>query len=263
MDSLRLSVALFTCTTLLAACGGGGGSTSTPTPTPATPIPASVSKVEGFYTGTVSSGTQFQLLALENDQVYALIGNTDSQGTFRVVSLVEGAGTSANGGFSVANAKEYAASGQVFTGNISGSFAPKASISGTVVSSSGTASFTGTEPSISSYSYDVATPISTIAGDWSGATLSNEAVNFSIAATGAISGRSASGCTFTGSAAPRATGKNVLDASVTFGGAPCGQPGITATGIAISNLVPSGKRQLIFAVNNAGRTLGTVVFAQR
>ncbi len=264
MNSLRLSFAFFASTAFIAACGGGGSSsTTTPVTIGTASAVAAVTKVEGYYTGTVSSGTQFQLLALENDQIYALIGNSDAQGVFRVASLVEGPGTSSNGSFSISNAKEYSASGQVFTGSISGSFNPRTSVMGNVVSSSGTASFTGTAPTASLYNYDTPTPISAVAGDWSGATLFNEGVVFSITASGAITGRSTSGCTFSGSAAPRATGKNVLDATVTFGAVPCGQPGITATGIAVSSLLANGKRQLIFAVNNAGRTAANVVFAQR
>ena len=261
MNSLRFSLAILTTASLLTACGGGGDSTSA-TPAPATPT-APVTKVEGYYAGAVSTGTQFQLLALENDQLYALIGNTDAQGVFRVSSLVEGAGTSANGSFSVANAKEYLPSGQALTGSISGSFSPRTTIMGTVTSLSGTASFTGTAPATTSLNYDTAASLSTVSGSWTGSTLAGEAVTFSVAATGAVTGTSALGCRFTGSAAPRASGKNVLDVSVTFGPAPCLLPGVTGTGIGVTSLLTNGKRQLLLAVTNPGRTAGTVVFAQR
>lgn len=262
MNSLRFSLAILTTASLLAACGGGGDSTSA-TPAPTTPTPTTpVTKVEGYYTGAVSTGTQFQLLALENDQVYALIGNTDSQGVFRVSSLIEGAGTSANGSFSVANAKEYVSSGQVFTAAISGSFSPRTTVMGSVASSSGTASFTGTAPATASLNYDTPASINTVSGSWTGSTLAGEGVTFSVAATGAVTGTSALGCRFTGSAAPRASGKNVLDVSVTFGPAPCLLPGVTGTGIGVSSLLTNGKRQLLLAVTNSGRTAGTVVFAQ-
>ena len=195
--------------------------------------------------------------------MYALIGNTNAAGYFVISSFIEGLGTSANGSFSVANAKEYLPNGQALTGNITGTFSPRATIMGTVQSPSGTASFTGTAPAASSYNYDVATPISAIAGNWSGTSLAGEANPFAITTSGAISGRSALGCTFTGTAAPRASGKNVFDVTITFGPAPCVLPAALVTGGAVTNLIPDGRRQLIVALTNSGRTAGTVIVAQR
>jgi hypothetical protein len=259
MNLSRLSIATLAITSLLAACGGGGGGGGGS----AVAI-APVTKVEGYYAGTVSTGSQFQLLALENDQVYALIGNTDTQGVFRVNSLVEGQGTSSNGSFSVANAKEYSSTGSVFAGSISGTFSPRATVMGTVTSPSfGTASFTGTSPVTASFNYDTAASINIVSGNWAGSTLYGGGVNFSVAATGALTGISAAGCRFTGSAAPRASGKNVLDVTVTFGPAPCELPGVTGTGIGVTSLLANGQRQLLLAVTNSSRTTGVVVFAQR
>lgn len=251
MNSLRICFVLIASASMLVACGGGGSAAT------------SVSKLEGFYSGLVSSGAQIEVLALENDQVYALVGTTVTPNEYRINSFIEGPGTSANGSFVVADAKEYATTGQAFAGAISGSFNPRSSVQGNVSSSSGTASFTAAALSTSLYNYDTPTPISILSGDWAGYTLGKETVIFSIASSGVVTGKSASGCTFTGSTAPRASGKNVMDVSFLFGAAPCAQPGVTASGIAFSTLTNNGQRKLIFAVNNTSRTLGTVVFAQR
>ena len=250
MNFLRVSFGLFIAS-LLVACGGGGSASMSP------------SKLEGFYNGSVSTGAQVELLALENDQIYALIGTTVAPNEYRINSFVEGAGTSANGSFSIANAKEYAASGQVNAGVISGSFSPRSSVMGNLSTAAGTASFTATALSPSLYSYDAPTPIASIAGDWSGFVLGNDTVKFSITSSGAITGKSASGCTFTGLTTPRANGKNVLDANLVFGAVPCVQPGVAANGVAFSTLTNNGQRKLVFVVNNTARTFGTVFFAQR
>lgn len=252
MNLLRVSLA-FSMASLLVACGGGDGGSASMLP----------SKLEGFYNGSVSTGAQIELLALENDQIYALIGNTVAPNEYRINSFIEGAGTSANGSFSIANAKEYTASGQVNTGVISGSFSPRSSVMGNVSTIPGTASFTASALPTALYSYDAPTPIASIAGDWSGYVLGNDTVKFSIASSGAITGKSASGCTFTGLTTPRANGKNVLDANFVFGVVPCTQPGVAANGIAFSTLTNNGQRKLVFAVNNTARTFGTVFFAQR
>jgi len=75
---------------LLTACGGGGGDSA--------PASAPIAKAEGVYSGTTSTGREFSLLALENDQFYSLVGTT-SGGVFFVSSLVEGQGNSNNGSF--------------------------------------------------------------------------------------------------------------------------------------------------------------------
>ena len=259
MNSLRLRLAILATTSLVTACGGGGDSNAPVI----TPLATPVTKVEGYYTGTVSNGTQFQLLALENDQVYSLVGNTDAQGTFRVASLVEGPGTSANGSFSVSNAKEYSANGQVFAGTISGSFNPRANVMGTVASNSSTLAFSGTVPVSTSYNYDTPASSASATGTWSGATLFGESVSFTVASTGTVSGLSAQGCRFTGTVGPRPSGKNVFDVTVTFGSAPCATPGATGAGIGVISPLTGGRNQLLLAFTDAGRTRGTVVFAQK
>ena len=258
MNHLRLTALALAAASFLTACGGGSDS-----PAPATPVPAPLAAAEGYYQGTVSSGEQFQLLMLENDQFYSLIGNTDTQGVFRVVSLIEGKGVSNNGSFSASNIKEYSNNGQVVAGTLSASYSPKVSITGSASAAGGSASFSGTTPATANYIYETPATVGSVSGNWSGTLLDNEALNFSVSTAGAISGTAASGCSFTGTVTPRASGKNVLDVAVTFGSAPCAAPGLTGKGIGVTSLLSSGKRQFVIAVTNTDRTAGTVVFAQR
>lgn len=254
---------LLACTALLTACGGGGGDAAPAAA--ATVVAAPVTKVEGYYAGTAVTGTQsgqFQLLALENDQFYALSGTTDSLGVFRVTSFAEGQGTSANGGYSVPDVRLFSNDGRVVTGSINANFVPKTSISGTASLTTGQSSFSGTAPAASVLAYDTPAALSTVVGTWAATSLYGESVNFSISATGILSATFA-GCTYSGLVAPRASGKNVLDVSVTVGPAPCPSAGERYVGIGVTSVLPNGKRQLILAGTNTARTGGTVLFAQR
>ena len=256
MNHLRLTALALATASFLTACGGGSDS-------PAPVAPAPLATAEGYYQGTVSTGQQFQLLMLENDQLYSLIGNTDTQGVFRVTSLVEGKGVSNNGNFSASNVKEYLNNGQVVAETLSATYSPKISITGSVSYVGSSASFTGTVPATANYAYDTAATLGSVSGNWSGTSLAGEALNFSISTAGAIVGTAASGCSFTGTSVPRASGKNVLDVSITFGPAPCTVPGLTGKGVGVTSLLSSGKRQFLMAVTTTDRTAGTVVFAQR
>ncbi len=83
-------------------------------------------------------------------------------------------------------------------------------------------------------SYELTPALATIAGDYSGSSASPGGVEFSaatISQAGTILGSSASGCTYTGTAAPRAEG-NVYNISITFGGGACVNGTATLTGVA-------------------------------
>ena len=252
MHSLFLTSTVLAATALVAACGGGS---DTPAATP-------VAVFDGYYQGTVSSGNQFQLLALENGQFYSLVGTTDAQGVFQVTSLVEGRGTSSNGAFTAANVKEFTSTGQVLSESLSATYVPKTSVAGTLTYRN-TVTFTGTAPASSNYNYDTAATLSAASGSWSGSSLYGEGQTISIATSGAITGTSAQGCQYTGTANPRASGKNVLDVTVTFGSAPCALPGQTGSGVGVTTMLANGRQQLLVALTNTDRSAGVVVFAQR
>lgn len=262
MNSTRFGFAVLAATTLMAACGGGGGGEASPT---APVVVPPVTKIEGYYEGNVVSGAQtqrFQLLALENDQFYALSGTTDAQGVLRVVSLTEGRGASANGSFTAADARSFSNDGRVVAGTISATFVPNVSVSGTASSSTGTSTFSGTTPAAAVVAYDTPVVLSSVVGAWAGTSLYGDSVNFSINASGVLSATFA-GCTYSGLVAPRPSGKNVLDVTVTVGPAPCASAGERFVGVGVTSVLTNGRRQLIIAGTNAARTGGTVLFAQR
>lgn len=245
---------------ILAACGGGGSGGST---TPA----ATGSKAEGVYEGSSTSGTALNILALENDEVYALYG-TSSGGSLTVYGFNWAQGTSNNGTYTSSAAKDYYYTGAVTSGSVSASYVANTSFNGTVTGNGQSIGFTSAPPTNSNYAYNTPAVLSTITGSWSGSTLfSGESGTLSVAGDGALSasftGSYTGTCTATGTIAPRSSGKNVFDISLTFGASPCGLPSTTVSGIAVSYLLANSQRQLIAAVTTADRTHGSAFFATR
>lgn len=244
----------------LSACGGGGGSSS-----PATPASTST-KAEGLYTGTSTTGYTFNALVLENDEVWALYG-TPSGGVFYVDGLNWAQGSSNNGTFTASNAKDYYKNNPVKTGSVSATYVAGSSFNGTAIANGASLGFTSAAPVNSTYSYTAPASLSTVTGIWTGSTLFGETGTMTIASDGtfkaSFTGSYAGTCSATGTVQPRASGKNVFDVSITFGAAPCGLPGTTAKGIAISYLLSDGKRQLVAAITTTDKAHGSAFFAAR
>jgi hypothetical protein len=112
------------------------------------------------------------------------------------------------------------------------------------------------------YVYDKPAALADVAGSWSGNFLDGTTGALTISATGAVSGTN-NGCSYTGTATPRASGKNVFDVSITFGTGNCVLPGQKATGIGINYLLSSGKREIIVGVLDSSKVLSALFFAQR
>lgn len=75
--------------------------------------------------------------------------------------------------------------------------------------------------------------VSTVAGVYHGVGIPREDLAVTLSTTGAIDGRTAFGCTFTGNAVPAGP---VLEITVTFGGLPCVQRSATVRGAAWADL---------------------------
>lgn len=238
---------------ILAACGGGADSSSG----------AVQAKPEGAYRGTLNDGSSFSAVILDNNQAFALVGVTDALGVLRVSSFLDVPGNVAGNSFTSGNAREYLFDGQLFSGSVNATFSPRTSFSGSTAFAGRSGSFTGTGIPAGEFNYDAPAAISQISGNWSGGLLSGEGFNITITSTGVASGSSQFGCQFSGSFAPRAGGKAVFDAALTFGPTPCLAPGQTARGIALVTRLSDGRSQLLIAGTNATRTLGTVGFATR
>jgi hypothetical protein len=250
----RKSVAAVICAIGLAACGGGGGDSN----------PAAGSTAEGVYGGTLtgSSSSAFQLLVLENGEFWAMYG-TQTSTVFGVAGFIQGSGTSNNGSFTSANTKDFGLVPAV-AGSTSATYnATAKTITGTVTATGGTVGFSGGPIPGSLYNYDAPASLATVSGAWSTTSLAGETVAINIAGTGSFTAASSLGCNFSGSVAPRSSGKNVFNVSLTFGAAPCALPSQPATGIAVAYPLASGQTQLIVAVTNSGRTVGTAAFGAR
>ena len=125
-------------------------------------------------------------------------------------------------------------------------------------------SFTTQKVLDSDYNFDAPAQLTAVAGTWSGTILDGTATTVSITSAGAISGNSA-GCLFTGTVAPRATGKNVFNVSITFANSQsCNNPGGSAAGIGITYPISGTTRsQLLVAVQDPSRTGGDAFIAIR
>ncbi len=244
---------------LLAACGGGGGGSST---TPVTSGP----KAEGVYEGTSTTFNTVNILALENDEVYALYGNT-SGGTFLVSGFIWAQGTSNNGMYTSSTARDYPNTAAPTTGSLTASYVANTSFNGTATGNGVSTGFTTAPPTNSTYVYNTPAQLSTITGTWNGSSLFGESGTLVIASNGdmtaSFTGNYSGTCTATGKASPRASGKNVYDVSLTFGATPCSLPGTAAKGIAVSYMLANSQRQLIAAITTADKSSGGLFFAAR
>jgi hypothetical protein len=259
MKQMTTVAAAVSIAVVLSACGGGGDSAPAPTPPPPPTIPAP----EGAYAGTTSTDFELQTVHLENGSIWGTYGRTVN-GVFFVYGLVQANGTYNNGSYASSDVRDYFYDGSVTAGTLSASYTAGGTFNGSVTSPAGALTFVTNVPASTTYDYNRAANLASIAGTWTGSTLDGAGTVVSITAAGAVTG-SSSGCAFTGSIAPRATGKNVFNATVTFANvAACALPGGTATGIAINYpIANSTKSELVVAIQDATRTLGDAFIATR
>ena len=231
---------------ILAACGGGGGGGDNGTSAAAAPAAPTVNEAQGIYTGKDSSNDQIVGAILDSGAYYFVYVNSST----RVIGLVQGTSTASGGIFKSTDAKNYyIGQNAVLNETVSANYTAKSNISGTISPTTGGASttFSGTYSSI----YDQAPSLSSIAGTYTGAGGSvrgGESVTVTLGADGSINGRGPSGCTFSGTASSH-SGKNIYDATITFGGTNCLYPGRSLTGI-----VTVASNQLIAAAPLADRS---------
>ena len=223
---------------LLVGCGGGGGGGGAM-------ATGGVFQAQGIAQGTTGQGYPMLDIILETGEFYnfstaAGIALTVDHGTM----LESGAGLSANlTEFNVA-------ANTVVSGVMTGLYIAQSAITGTTQMSlylytSFSANYLA--------SYNTAATPSALTGTYSGVyTYGGAPVTMSISATGAITGTSTN-CAISGTATPRASGKNVFDLSLTLTGANCTPAGVgTASGIAALNSESGLTRLYVGALNPAG-----------
>ncbi|MCS7100572.1 MAG: hypothetical protein NZL99_02625 [Burkholderiaceae bacterium] len=241
MKRLLLGVMLLAA---VAGCGGGDGDSAPPQ-----------SPAQGFWTGSTGNGYSMLGAVLENGDYWFLYyyGNV-------VYGLVQGSSSAASGNFSSANGLDfYMPYGAVYPVTIAGSYRERQSLQGHVRYQNGAVvTFSGTYDA----RYEAPATPAAIAGRWRGQLDTGETFVIDVAANGALSGASAFGCTFGGSAVPRPSGKAVYDVSVRFNGGNCLLGTQTITGIGA--VIGSGASAVLYAAAlNAPRNAGFVVSARR
>lgn len=257
-----LSVVAALLAAISTGCGGGGsvagGQFIGVTTTSST---AATATAEGLYAGIASNGRYFNTLVLENNQYYIFYGGLAGD-SFSVAGLILGTGQSANGSFTSADLREFPSLGLPLLGTLSASYSPGASFSAVVTTRGTAVTYPGAVFERTSYAYDTPARLADIAGAWNLFTSAGIPASLNISSTGAYTGISA-GCDFSGTMAPRASGKNVLDVTIRFGPSPCLLADQTVTGHAVSYLLGDGKRQLLVAASDATRSVATVLAGLR
>jgi hypothetical protein len=238
----------------MSGCGGGGGDTAT----------ATSATAEGTYSGAITNDTvaaAFDAIVLEDGQIWTLYGNVVG-GTLEVLGLLEGQGTSSNGSFTSTTIKDFGASPAI-AASMTATYVPSTSIAGTITAPAGSLGFNGTAIPASVFNYATPASLSNIVGAWTLASTSGNSIAINVAANGTFTGQSNGSCTLSGLMVPRPSGKNVFNVQLTIGPAPCSLPGFLGGGIALYLPLANGTHQLIFAVVDASRSVGTAAFGTR
>lgn len=219
-------------------------------------------RIEGLWSGNTNTGLEINSLILENNEFWNIIGQTVNN-FFYVVAFNYGATTITGSNFSNFYREFY--SNNSVLGYASGTVVSNSAISGTATSVGTsipqTISFSLKTANSTAYNYDKSADMNEVIGRWTGNFLSGSLASVQIANNGQVTGIT-NGCNFSGTIIPRNSGKNVFDISL-IDGTGCPSPGYKSTGIAISYLLTSGKRQLIAAGTNLTKTQGQIFFAQR
>jgi hypothetical protein len=235
----KLAISAFTFS-LLAACGGGGDAVA-------------VNTAEGIWQGPSSTGATVKVAILENGESWGAVtmGNT-------WVSALAGTANGKDTAFTASGSEFDFGSNTVGTGSLSGTVTQKQRIQAT--------SSTGSTVNLAyNNDYEQAVTPAEIAGSYtlSGRTArySVPAMTFTIGATGNFT-ISDSACTTTGTATPRASGKAIVNVSVTGTGNCILGNGVTLNGIAVLDKKTT-PQTLMFIALNSTKTDGLVLIGQK
>ena len=245
---------------LLAGCSsgdgakGGGNNTSPPPPSPEPP-PMDVTTAEGAFAGKMTPrGFRLSLVVLENGDAWGLYENNGL-----LVGFFEGAGVSNNGSYTADDVRDHDFVARVVRhGSLSATYFPAVSVNGHLIPDIGVQSaFSATAAAMTGYDYAQPADPARIAGSWPGFYRNGpESGTVEITPSGAVSAVTSTGCAYTGTVSPRASGRNVFDVRITFGAVPCELPNQVARGIAIVVDTARG-RQLMLAATDATRSFAT------
>jgi len=240
---------------ILAGCGGGGGGGG------GSSTPAASSPLEGVYEGPSSSGKTIDALFLEDGSWWNMYG-IPSGSALLVQGVATGTSTGSNGSFTITFKDYYAPGTTPVSGSGSGTYTAT-TLLGTITEGGVNGTFNLTTPLTTNYNYNTPAALASISGSWTGSLLDGESATVSVLTSGTLSGTSSLGCSFTGTATPRPSGKNVFNVSVTFGAAPCSFPNQSMSGIALTYPLGNGTNQLIVGLVDSTQTKASAFFAAR
>jgi len=224
-------IAICSTTTLLVACGGGGGGSS-------------INTAEGLWQGTSSTGANVTVVVLENGETWG--GSTVSN---TLVSALAGTATGNGSSFSASGSEFAFSNNSVGSGSYSGTVTQKSRIQAT--SNNGSS----INLAYNTY-YDQGVTAAEIAGSYtlSGRTARYSISNliFTIGATGNFTIVD-NGCTTTGTATPRASGKSIVNVSATGTGTCVLGNGVSLSGIAVLDKTVTPNSLYVIALNSAKR----------
>jgi len=233
-------IAICSTTTLLVACGGGGGGSS-------------INTAEGLWQGTSSTGANVTVVVLENGETWG--GSTVSN---TLVSALAGTATGNGSSFSASGSEFAFSNNSVGSGSYSGTVTQKSRIQAT--SNNGSS----INLAYNTY-YDQGVTAAEIAGSYtlSGRTARYSISNliFTIGATGNFTIVD-NGCTTTGTATPRASGKSIVNVSATGTGTCVLGNGVSLSGIAVLDKTVTPNSLYVIALNSA-KTDGLVLIGRK
>ncbi len=248
---------------VLSGCGSSGTESSTPAGTELSTLP--LPSIQGLYQGTLPTGKAVDALILEDGSLYEIYG-VASDVALVAQGVVIGTITAVNND-KIDNLKilanDYPAPGTAVFYESGSATVIGPSLTGTLTEGPTSTNFTFTVPVATTYKYDTPANLSSITGSWRGALLNGDSTNVIILADGTLTATSLPGCSATGIVAPRPSGKNVFNFSLTYGAAPCAQPNQTVSGISLTYTLSNGTNQLVAILVDSSRTTANAFFAVR
>jgi hypothetical protein len=215
------------------------------------------STAENVYGGSLSGGSfgSFVLAVLENGEYWQFYGR-GTPAALDVAGFVEGTGTSNGGTFTSADGMDFGLVPAV-AATVTATYTSAPSITGSVAEGTQSISFSGGPVAGSTYTYATAANLAMLANTWTVNTMTGVSTTLTFDATGAITATDTVGCTFTGNATPRPSGKNVFDIRIVMGAAPCPAAATTLSGIAlVMPQATGGSTTLLIGAVDSSRSIG-------
>jgi hypothetical protein len=282
---MRSALASLLSTLAFAALIAGCGSDSDSGEDPAVTRKAAIAEAEGVWGGySDAAGIDMVAVILENGEFWSINSNAPAQDVGGFIEGVITAGSISD--FIVGDARGFSVGGTPQKQTINAALQTKVSIIGRAFVDETIPQqrwdFGLTPIAEIQYRYDVAASTADVLGVWDGRFWDSEwegaqlgpgpydraglVVSVVVSSDGSFSGTVVA-CTFSGTVQPRASGKNIFDATITIGTASgsgvCPDAGMVASGIGLIYRLQDGRQRFVVAAKSADRLTGVAFFADR